>query len=89
VLRVTQTTDSSGLRVVKLEGKLLQPWIADIRALFPLDGPAAVFALDLSELTFADQAGTQLLGELVRRGSQIQSCSPFVAELLHRESRSC
>jgi hypothetical protein len=88
VLRVTQTNLPSGLRVVKLEGKLLRPWIADVRALFPADGPAAAPALDLSELTFADQAGTQLLGELVRQGIEIQSCSPFVAELLHRESRS-
>ena len=37
---------------------------------------------DLSELTFVDREGGELLLQLLRQGVRIDSCSPFVAELL-------
>jgi hypothetical protein len=45
--------------------------------------------LDLSALTFADQAGTQLLQEMLRRGCLIEACTPFIAELLHWRPDKC
>jgi ABC-type transporter Mla MlaB component len=41
--------------------------------------------LDLSGLTYVDQAGTRLLKEFLRRGVAVTACSGFVAELLHLE----
>jgi hypothetical protein len=38
----------------------------------------------LAELKFVDGAGARLLRELVMRGVHIESCAPYVAELLNR-----
>ena len=61
MLRITQTVHASGAPVIKLEGKLLAPWIDQVRALCVHSTVAGMPMLDLSALTFADQAGTQLL----------------------------
>ena len=39
--------------------------------------------LDLTAVTYADAAGTQLLGDLMREGIEIAACSSFLADLLH------
>jgi hypothetical protein len=43
--------------------------------------------LDLSSLSFADEAGIRLLRELLRQGAQIAAASGFVAALLRLEDR--
>jgi hypothetical protein len=43
--------------------------------------------LDLSSVTFADEAGVRLLHELLRQGVQIAAASAFVAALLRLEDR--
>jgi ABC-type transporter Mla MlaB component len=67
---------------VALEGKLLRPWVNEIRELFCQRVPAPLPRLDLSALTFADGAGVELLQDLVRQGARVESCSAFVAALL-------
>jgi hypothetical protein len=39
--------------------------------------------LDLTAVTYADVAGTQLLHDLMRDGIEIAAYSSFIAELLH------
>lgn len=85
MLRITRS-DEDGLGTrLKLEGKLVQPWVDEVGPLFQAADAASPARLDLSGLTFVDGAGTELLQQLLRRGVQIESCTPFVAELLHGE----
>ena len=77
---------------MRLEGKLLEPWVDEVRTLFPPAAGDLLPRLDLSALTFVDAIGTELLRQLLRQGVAIESCSPFVAALLqlndgHRSER--
>jgi hypothetical protein len=89
VLRITQTVHASGAPLIKLEGKLLAPWIEQVRDLCARSTMQGMPRLDLSALTFADQAGTQLLQEILRRGCLIEACTPYIAELLHCRPDKC
>jgi hypothetical protein len=70
----------------KLEGKLLAPWRQEVERACA-EVPAGVLhkRLDLSELTFVDAAGVDLLRTLSQAGFEITDCSNFVAALLHME----
>jgi uncharacterized protein (UPF0261 family) len=83
MLRITQTRTEERKAVVRLEGKLLKPWIAEVRSLFIPTQAGSLPALDLSGLTFVDGPGTDLLRDLLREGVAVVSCSAFVAALLH------
>jgi hypothetical protein len=72
--------------LLKLEGSLLEPWIAEIERLTVDPGNAGnALQLDLLGLKFADAAGTKFLSELIRRGAKVISCSGYVAAVLHVE----
>jgi hypothetical protein len=83
MLRIT-TIQNDGLpTVLKLEGKLLEPWIGElIEACRLASKRAASATLDLAGLSFVDAPGTIALRELQRRGLELTGCSPLVAELL-------
>lgn len=74
--------ERDGVVVVRVEGKLLDAWLDELRAAIAAEPPRARLALDLSGLAFADAAGVALLRELRARGVRIESCSPFVRGLL-------
>ena len=88
MLRITQTTHPSGASVIKIEGTLLEPWVAEVRTVCRAAGEGAPL-LDLSAVTYADQPAMQLLQELLQQGSRIEASSPFVAELLQRGTLPC
>jgi hypothetical protein len=69
-------------RVIRLEGKLLEPWVEEVQALFAGLEAQALPGLDLAGLSFVDRPGLDVLRRLHRQGVQIKACSPFVAELL-------
>ncbi|MGE5194474.1 MAG: hypothetical protein ACM3U2_18445 [Deltaproteobacteria bacterium] len=83
MLRITHSEQNAWDRTVKLEGKLLRPWVDEVRSLFIAGESGTLPRLDLSCLRFADRDGTELLRQLLAQGVRITSCSPFVAELLH------
>lgn len=81
MLKITASGLDRSCRIIKLEGKLLQPWVDEVRRHFVMaDG--LVPGLDLSGVSFVDSPGAELLRQLVQQGVRIHSCSPFVAELL-------
>jgi hypothetical protein len=82
MLRVTEVNGAESARTLKLEGKLLEPWVGE---LLRACAPAGRLSLDLSAVTFVDGAGVELLQTLLRRGVRVIACSGFVAELLHVE----
>jgi anti-anti-sigma regulatory factor len=86
MLRITWVAGSDAAPVLKLEGKLLGPWVSEVReAWAQAAARSGRIRLDLSAVSFVDAAGAQLLRELRRQGLTFAACSPFVAELLHLE----
>jgi hypothetical protein len=84
VLKITEIAQNDSGRTFKLEGKLLGPWVDELRDVCtqPRDRAKQV-GLDLAAVTFVNAAGAELLRELIRQGTIITQCSAFVAELLH------
>jgi hypothetical protein len=83
MLRLTRIAGANPTPTIKLEGKLLGPWVDEVRkecasGTKPFDRTR----LDLSALTFVDAAGAGLLRELIGQGIEIIACSSYVAELL-------
>jgi ABC-type transporter Mla MlaB component len=88
MLKITQIDDLDSTQTLKLEGKLLAPWVAEVLKACPsCDRRPSRTCLDLSGLTYVDHAGTKLLKDLLNRGMSISACSGYVAELLHLEKR--
>jgi ABC-type transporter Mla MlaB component len=86
MLRITVSNEASTDRTLRLEGKLLGPWVEELRrACFPSAEQVVARSLDLGAVSFVDAAGTRLLRELVQRGVMLARCSAFVAELLQME----
>lgn len=83
MLRITTIQNDSSPAVLKLEGKLLEPWIGELNeACRKTCDQVALATLDLAGLTYVDMPGTIALRDLRRRGITLVGCSPLVAELL-------
>jgi hypothetical protein len=83
MLRITRFTGTHLNQTIRLEGKLLRPWVDEVRtACASGTDPAGRASLDLSALTFVDAAGEKLLRELIDQGIEVVACSSYVAELL-------
>ena len=85
MLRITRLV-KDGTTWLRLEGKLLGPWVEHVRATVAQETPQGnCINFDLSELTFVDAAGLLLLRELSSRGHDLSTRSNFVTELLRAE----
>ena len=71
MLMITRSDRSDLTRTLKLEGKLLEPWIAQLESACgeSLDSPDRV-CLDLHDLMFVDAAGARFLASLIRDGAK-------------------
>ena len=83
MLRITRLPDG---RTLKLEGKLVGPWVGELAALCSAFAPGTQLRLELSAVGFVDADGLRLLSELQSRGVEMV-CMGLVAELLSREAR--
>lgn len=86
MLRITRIESKDSAVTLKLDGKLLEPWVAELLRFYgSTSDPSGRTVLDLSGLTFVDQAGAKVLRDLVSRGVAISACSGFIGELLQLE----
>ena len=86
MLRITHSQGHDSIWTLRLEGKLLGPWVTELaRSCNELPCPPDRLRLDLSAVTFADGPGVALLRDLLARGATLAACSGLVAELLHVE----
>lgn len=86
MLMITPVRSSESTQTLRLEGKLLGPWVGALRsAVETAYRSPGVVQLDLTAVTFVDAAGTLLLIDLVRQGATVVACSGYVAELLKLE----
>jgi anti-anti-sigma regulatory factor len=79
--------------VIKLEGRIAGPWVAELNRVWVETAPQLAYknlALDLRSVTYADNAGTQVLrGIYAQTGAQLVSGTPwtqFLAEQITRSS---
>jgi hypothetical protein len=83
MLRITVTRDDGIARVLKLEGKLLADWVGELTDACRVTPTApGRLELDLGELSFVDETGTNALRDMARQGVRIIAVSPFVGERL-------
>jgi anti-anti-sigma regulatory factor len=82
MLRIIRTDQLNAPLTVRLEGRLLIPWVEEVS--IACQNPESV-TLNLSRVTFADKAGVDLLRSLIAGGARIISCTSFIAELLERK----
>ena len=78
MLRITRTVGDDSVDTLKLEGKLQGPWVDETHdACAVSTAKASRTCLDLSELTFADGEGADLLRELIRSGAGSWAVRPI------------
>lgn len=83
MLRITKTGTRGQGSVLRLEGRLIGPWVAELRALCEESRKEAkVVHLHLSEVDYIDRAGVSLLGELAAAGVSLLGTPPFILEQL-------
>jgi anti-anti-sigma regulatory factor len=86
MLRITSVAVPEKATVLKLEGKLLEPWVGELNsACLKADLENQPVILDLSSLSFVDSLGIAALHELLSRGYRFEGCSALVIQLLQGE----
>lgn len=91
MLKISINEDAMGA-TLKVEGKVVGPWAVELgRTWHDLWAPAREkrLLLDIRGLTFADQKGSQILGEIVREtGAEILADSPLTHYFANRVEAS-
>jgi ABC-type transporter Mla MlaB component len=83
MLRILNTL-SPATTTLHLQGKLLQPWIAEVQASVSGAAMQGAVRLDLSGLQFADESGLNLLRSLKLNGAELVEVPALIAALLLR-----
>ena len=81
MLRITKRA-SVPLTTIDLDGKLLGPWIDELRSVVATARVTDTVCLNLAHLSFADAAGIDLLRAFRRDGIQLVGASPLIDGLL-------
>ncbi|MFL5304534.1 MAG: hypothetical protein ACJ8F1_04945 [Polyangia bacterium] len=81
MLRITPQATAGGALVLTIEGRLVGPWIAELRRVVGAT-PARPVQVQLGGLEFADTEGAALLRELRKTGVELLDASGFVAALI-------
>jgi anti-anti-sigma regulatory factor len=85
MLRI-EKTEVDGITTVRLEGKLLAPWLHEFKTLFEDGTPIESMRLNLKDVDYVDAASLQVLSLLRRRGLLIVASTAFVAYLLEQSN---
>lgn len=86
MLRITRVDSEEGA-IVRLEGRLVGPWVSELRSFVAAHADGVTRRLDIAGLDFVDRDGAELLIELRATGAEIVSARPYVAELLEAATR--
>jgi hypothetical protein len=88
VLRISVISDSDNLLQLQLEGKLVGPWVEELRKFID---EALVHhksaSLDLEKVWFVDPRGAELLRTLAGRQVSQLNCSQFISEQLKESAQ--
>jgi len=83
MLKISQAAAANHSTTLKLEGRLVGPWVGELRQVCEsLLDEGQKLDLDLTDVSYADASGVSALASLESRGVTISKCSPFVKEQL-------
>ena len=83
MLRISQAGTASHAVTLKLEGRVVGPWVSEARETcekFLSEGRTV--RLNLAEVSFVDSDGVKFLANLISKGVALVDCSLFVEEQL-------
>ena len=84
MLKITHLAEDNETVTLKLEGRIMGPWVNELRKeaeLWLADGSQIV--LDLSGVSFVDDEGSKTLKAIMNDGVQLRGCCMFLACLLN------
>lgn len=83
MLKISEGKKDNQSITLQLEGRVVGPWAGELlRVADGLLASETKVALDLADVSFADENGVKVLAGLRRRGAKLLRLSPFVAEQL-------
>jgi len=83
MLKISQVLPPNRAITLRLEGRLVGPWVAEARSTCEqLLDEGRLLKLELAELEFLDSSGVALLLSLRTRGVSLSNGSPFIEEQL-------
>lgn len=87
MLKISVTSQSSEATSFQLEGKLVGPWVEELRRLS--EGALArseAVSLDLERVWFVDSQGIALLRDLAKQKVAQLNCSQFISQQLEERT---
>ena len=88
MLRITQAPGKNRPAVLRLEGRIAGPWVAELsNSCDQLLAEKRSIELNLAEVSYADQSGVNFLTKLKAGGVALVECSPFLEEQLKSPTR--
>ncbi len=83
MLRISPVESPDGALILRLEGRVIGPWVEELRrSCEEVLATGGRLGLDLSNVSFVDRNGVELLRSLKNRDMALLTCSPFVHEQL-------
>ena len=83
MLRISQSGSSSSDITLRLEGRVVGPWVEEVRRYCEkLLAEGRSLTLDVADVSFVDRDGVVLLHELQGRQVSLTRCSSFLLEQL-------
>ena len=83
MLRISELENGRGKVVLKLEGRLVGPWVEELNRAYEKHSERnQPVELNLADVSYVDRSGVTLLQSLKLKNVRFQGCSPFVAEEL-------
>jgi len=88
MLKISRSEPETQTVSWKLEGRLVGPWVAELRRLAETTlAESRGLVLDVSDVSFVDREGEDLLRDLITRNVRLEHPSGFVRELLNGGQR--
>jgi hypothetical protein len=83
MLKISQINSGNHLLILRLEGRIAGPWVAEMKsACEKILGERTPLKLELADVIYADRDGVAALAGLQSRGVLLADCSSFLAEQL-------
>lgn len=89
MLRISQTKAINHAVILRLEGRVVGPWVTELQAACEeVLTTGRPLKLHLGDVEFMDAQGVVLLSSLRSRGVSLLECPPFAAEQLKLGGKS-
>lgn len=83
MLRITAKNGTGERQSLRLEGRVVGPWVAELtRRCEAIRGAGHGLELEMAGVSFLDRDAVRLLRSLIEQGVDVRCCSAFVCEQL-------